>query len=202
MTQLANRTKRILLAAILLSIVLLLACSQQEKAPGTASKERFPDSILEKATIKMTSSGIKQAVIYADTLFVFQKEDSVSARNVKVDFYDETGAYQSTLTAKMGLVRQKQQTFSVWGNVVAQNDTSKLETESLHWNSKLNLITTDDFVRFQRNGDVITGYGLEADNKLQNVRILHNVKGSIKEVPKSEQELDSLEKTKGEGAPP
>ena len=150
----------------------------------------------------MTTSGLRQAVIYADTLFVFQKEDSISARNVKVDFYDDRGAYQSTLTAKQGLVRQKLQSFSVWGNVIVQNDTSRLETESLHWNSKLNLITTDDFVRFQRNGDIITGYGMEADNKLQNVKILHNVKGSIKEIPKSEQELDSLEKPKGGETPP
>jgi LPS export ABC transporter protein LptC len=183
------------------SLLSILACSQQEKAPGTSSKEKIPDSVLEKATVIMTTSGLKQAVIYADTFFVFQKEDSISARNVKVDFYDDKGAYQSTLTAKLGLVRQKQQTFSVWDNVIVQNDTSKLETESLHWNSKLNLITTDDFVRFQRNGDIITGYGLEADNKLQNVRILHNVKGKIKEIPKSEQELDSLEKPKGAALP-
>ena len=193
---------RIIILSFTAAVVSLISCTQQEKAPGPPSKDKIPDSILEKATVVMTTSGMKQAVIYADTLYVFQKEDSISARNVKVDFYNDQGQFQSTLTAKTGLVRQKQQSFSVWGNVVVQNDTSRLETESLRWDSRQNLITTNDFVKFQRNNDVITGYGMEADNKLQNVRILRDVKGKIKEIPKSEKELDSLEMSKPGGPPP
>jgi LPS export ABC transporter protein LptC len=180
----------------------VIACSQQEKTHGPTPKGKIPDSILEKATIVMTSFGIKQAVVYAETLYVFQTEDSVSAREVKVDFYDDKGVYQSTLTAKLGLVRQKQESFWVWGDVVVQNDTSRLDTQSLHWDSKRNLITTDDFVKFQRGEDIVTGDGLETDNKLQNVRILRNVKGRIKEIPKSEEQLDSLETPKSKESTP
>jgi LPS export ABC transporter protein LptC len=156
---------------------------------------KIPDSVMEKATIIMTSSGMRQAVIYADTLYVFEKEDSTTAYNIKVDFFNEQGIYQSTLTALKGLVRQKQQVFSVWGNVVVANDTSRLETQSLNWDTKRNLITSNDFVRFQRSNDVITGYGLEADSKLDNVRILRDVSGKVNNIPQNEGELDSLDKT-------
>ncbi len=142
----------------------------------------------------MTSSGQRQAVIYADTLYVFEKEDSTSAHNLKVMFYNSQGQYQSTLTAKSGLVRQKIQKFNVWGDVVVQNDTSRLDTQSLNWDAKRNLITTDDYVRFQRGKDIITGYGLETDSRLDNVKILSNVQGQMHQIPSSERELDSLDK--------
>jgi LPS export ABC transporter protein LptC len=157
---------------------------------------KFPDSILEKATITLTSSGYRQAIINADTLYIFEKQDSTLASNVKINFFNEKGEYQSTLTARQGLVRQKREAFSVWGDVVVQNDTSKLETQSLHWDTHRNLITTDDFVKFTRGGDVITGYGLESDSRLNNVRILRDVKGRITNIPKTEQGLDSLETPK------
>ena len=171
----------------------VMSCSETEKPAEQAPNGRIADSILEKATISMTSGGLKQAVIESDTLYIFEKEDSTSAFNIKVDFFNEQGIYQSTLTARHGLVRQKQKMFSVWGDVVAKNDSARLETQSLNWNSERNLITSDDFIRFERRGDVITGYGLEADSKLENVHILRDVKGRISDIPTSERELDSLE---------
>jgi LPS export ABC transporter protein LptC len=163
--------------------------------------KRIPDSVLERATITMTSDGKRQAVMVADTLYVFEKEDSTLAANIKVDFYNDQGEYQSTLTAKHGLVRQKQETFLVWGDVVAQNDTTRLETQSMRWSSQRNLITTEDYVRLERRGDVVAGYGMEADNKLENVRILRDVSGRISDIPTSEKELDSLDSSPKEGKP-
>lgn len=153
----------------------------------------MPSSILENATIVLTTEGKKDAVIYADTLISFEDEDSTIAKVVKVDFYDENGGYRSTLTSDEGLVRQKKKEFSVWGNVVVENDTARLETQSLHWDPFTRLITTDDFVKFRRGKDIITGNGMEADNRLENVRILHNVRGEFIDVPKSEEELNQLE---------
>lgn len=141
----------------------------------------------------MTSAGKRQALMAADTLFVFEREDSTTAVNVHVDFYNDMGEYQSTLTAKRGLVRQKQQMFSVWGDVVVENDSARIDTQSLYWDSKRNLVTTEDFVNFKRRGDVISGYGLEADSKLENVRILRDVKGRITDIPGSEEELNELD---------
>jgi LPS export ABC transporter protein LptC len=188
---------------IFISVALaFVSCSQSEKTvPQLPVAGKVPDSILQNATIVITSAGLRKALIVADTLFVFEKEDSTAASKIKVDFYNDQGVYQSTLTAMRGLVRQKQQTFFVWGDVVVKNDTSKIESQSLQWDAKRNLITTDDFVRFERRNDIISGYGLEADSKLENVRILRDVKGRLSDVPNSEQELDSLEKPHSKTAP-
>lgn len=171
----------------------ILSCAAQENRSEKTTTEQAPSSILEDATITLTTEGRKDAVIYADTLINFEDKDSTIAKVVKVDFYDEKGDYQSTLTSEEGLVRQKTQEFQVWGNVVVQNDTARLETQSLHYDPNSRLITTDDFVKFRRGHDLLTGYGMVADNRLENVKILKNVKGEFIDVPKNEKELDEIE---------
>ena len=177
-----------------MAAALVISCSSEENRPETTSTtEKVPNSILEDATIVLTTEGKKEAVIYADTLINYEDEDSTIAKDVKVDFYDENGDYSSTLTSKEGLVRQKTNRFSVWGDVVVENDTARLDTQSLFWDPNTRLITTDDFVKLRRGNDVLTGYGMKADNRLENVQILKNVKGEFIDVPKDEKELDELE---------
>lgn len=182
---------------ILLALSMAAACSKIEKQPEEQSDEKIPDSVIQNATVALITEGIKEAVILADTLIVFDREDSTVARGVKVDFYDENGEYRSTLTSKEGLVRQTRRELSVWGDVVVESDSSRLETESLNWDPDRRLITTDDFVKLHRGNDIVTGYGMEADSKLEHVRVLRDVKGSITDIPQSEEELDELEGGKG-----
>jgi LPS export ABC transporter protein LptC len=174
-----------------------VACNQTSKQVEQSAAGKIPDSIMENAIITMTSAGLRRAVVIADTLYIFEKEDSSTAVVLKIDFYSDSGLYQSTLIADRGLVRQKQESFSVWGDVVVYNDSSRLNSQSLNWDAKRNLITTNDFVHFERRNDIITGYGLEADSRLENVRILRDVKGRITDVPQSQEELDSLDKAEG-----
>ena len=178
---------------IFLVLTTAAACSKTERQPEEPLDEKIPDSVIQNAAIALTSEGLKEAVIFADTLTVFDREDSTIAVGVKVDFYDENGDYRSTLTSKEGLVRQTRREFWVRGDVVVVSDSSRLETESLKWDPVQKLITTDDFVRLHRGKDIITGYGMEADSRLENVRILRDVKGSITDIPQSEEELDELE---------
>lgn len=90
-------------------------------------------------------------------------------------------------------MRQKVKEFSVWGHVVVENDTARLDTQSLRWDPVSRLITTDDYVKFRRGKDIIRGYGMEADNRLENVKILRDVQGEIIDVPRTEEELDEIE---------
>jgi LPS export ABC transporter protein LptC len=170
-----------------------LSCGSQENGSEKTSNESAPSSILEDATITLTTEGRKDAVIFADTLISFEETDSTIAKVVKVIFYDENGDYRSTLTSREGLVRQKTKEFLVWGDVVVENDTAKLETQSLLWDPSTRLITTDDFVKFRRGNDLLTGYGMRADNRLENVKILKDVRGEFIDVPKTEEELDEVE---------
>jgi hypothetical protein len=50
-----------------------------------------------------------------------------------------------------------------------------LETESLIWVNELEEIHTEDFVRFIKENDVLTGFGFRSDPELKNVTIQRDV---------------------------
>jgi LPS export ABC transporter protein LptC len=94
--------------------------------------------------------------------------------------------------ADSGRIQEKKQKFEALGDVVVTTDEGiKLQTESLRWDPQVNKIVTDDFVTITKDQNVITGYGLEADQQLKHLIIKKQVKGKISDV--SEEGLkDSL----------
>jgi LPS export ABC transporter protein LptC len=95
----------------------------------------------------------------------------------------EGNKVQSVLTAKFAVVNYLGRNVTARSNVVlVTSDRSRLYTSSLTWDDARKLLRTDDFVRIVRdNGDVITGYGLEMDQKAQEIVIKHRVKGKFRE---------------------
>jgi len=176
-----------LLIKLGLGILLLLsACGKEEpKAPQLPLD--VPDQVIENTTITFTEQGVKSAVIYAKHLEVYEKKDLRKTKGVRVDFYNEEGNHTSALVADSGLIREKRQNVEALGNVVVTTEEGiKLETASLRWDPQKRKIVTDDFVKITKKKDVITGYGLEADEELKHFVIKKSVKGKITEIPEED----------------
>ena len=162
---------------------MISACGKEEpKAPQFPMD--IPDQVMENTTITFTEQGIKSAVIYAKHLAVYERLDLKKARGVRVDFYDQEGNHTSVLVADSGLIQEKRQNLEALGNVVVTTEEGiKLETSSLRWDPQKRKIVTDDFVKITKKKDVVTGYGLEADEALKHLVIKKRVKGKITEIP-------------------
>ena len=67
------------------------------------------------------------------------------------------------------------------GDVVVRNSEGLvLRTETLMWDNGKEKLLTEDFVTITRaNGDVIRGYGLEADRNLERAVIKRLVRGEF-----------------------
>jgi LPS export ABC transporter protein LptC len=64
-------------------------------------------------------------------------------------------------------------------NVVAvTKDNDTLKTELLYWDEKKDKIYSDQFVKFIRKEQIITGIGFESDLQMKNWKII-NVKGTV-----------------------
>jgi len=164
---------------IILGIILFLRCGEDQKMEKKLTKD-LPDQVIENATMVFTVNGKKSTVIKAKSIFKWVDKDFTKAKTLEVDFYDTLGEHTSHLTADSGWVWEKRQNLEVLGNVfVVTDDGIKLETESLKWDPKINKITTDDFVKITKGKDIMTGYGLEADQNLRNFKIKRWVKGEI-----------------------
>lgn len=187
------------LAVLCLLISLLVFGCQTNSPPEVEKAEvRLPDSELEEATIIFTIQGVRRMLLKADYIARYEKEDSTTARVVHADFYDEEGKHSSVLTSDFGVIKENSKELWVSGEVVVISDEGvKLETETLRWDPNIDRILTDDFVKVTREEDILTGYGLEADQELKNIKIKREVKGVLREAP-SREELEKMEEEKPE----
>lgn len=179
--------KRIIPLIFLIGLSLIFSC-KVESPRKIQTPTTFPDQVVENTTMFFTVNGVRSAEIKVKHLEKYEKEDLSRGKGIYADIYDHDGKHVSTLQADSGWIKEKRQELMVMGNVVVKTDQGMiLETQSLSWNPKTNKVTTEDFVKITKGKDVITGYGLEADQGLQEFRIKKEVKGKIKEVPKEEE---------------
>lgn len=163
---------------------LAAACGQSDIGSGghatvidTSSR---PDSDTREAVIYQTYRGQVTTKIIAERIRTFESADSTMAYVLDVDMFDSLGQVTSKLTGDSGLVRERSDRLDVFGNVVVVTaDSTRLETDYLFRDPATGRIQTDAFVRITRDGDVITGWGLDADERLSQIKILRQVSGTL-----------------------
>ena len=103
---------------------------------------------------------------------------------IRVEFFDDAMRIKSTLTAKTATRYQDK------GEVIARDSVvlttikqEKLETEELIWDEKTEKVRTEKFVKVTKPGEVIYGYGLEANQDFSYWKIT---------VPKGRIKVDQL----------
>jgi LPS export ABC transporter protein LptC len=167
---------------------MFVACGENDeiKAPGagTADADSIairPDQQFRDAQIFLYDKDRVTTDIKAGYIEKYDKQDSTLAWKLEVIFFDSTGARKSRLVSDSGLIREEVNIMDVYGHVrIINNDSAKLFSTHLNYNSAYNLITTDSFVVIIPGvGDTVQGYGFEADPKLGNWSLKRQVSGSM-----------------------
>ena len=173
--------------------LLLAGCSSDNRnlsnLPAGADSLARPDSEVSGARIYLYDKGQVTSEIYSAKIIKFEEKDSTAAYQLDIDIYDSTGNVSTRIVGDSGFIRETKGLLNIFGNVVVDTDDStRLETEYLWWDSNTDRIKTDAFVRITRADDVITGWGLDADNRLKDFRILSQVSGTITDPEKLQDE--------------
>lgn len=83
---------------------------------------------------------------------------------VRIDFLEPDLSVKSTLTAKTAVRHQEKGRIISRDSVVLETvKQEKLETEELIWDEKTAKVYTEKFVKVTKPGEIIYGYGLEAE---------------------------------------
>lgn len=144
-----------------------------------------PDQVTTNAHIYLYSGGHQTTDLLADTIWQFTKLDSAIATNLLVEFFDTTGTRISTLTAKEGYIREKDNYLAVSGSVVViGEDSVRLETEYLEWDGIKDSVVTDSFVTIIEKSDTLMSYGFQSDPQLRDIIFKHKVSGRVTDVEK------------------
>jgi LPS export ABC transporter protein LptC len=130
-----------------------------------------PDQVVENGEHIITAQGVKKAVLVAEQLYFYNDDGKVYGDTIQVSFFDESGEFQSMLTALEGEMSQRSDDMIARGNVVVRGSDSRIVTEELHYDPQRNLVSSDKPTEIFQQGNVIRGSGVESDPALTNIRI-------------------------------
>jgi LPS export ABC transporter protein LptC len=129
------------------------------------------DQVMIGVRMFMTNQGVRQALLEADTAFVFESTGNTELRKVKITFYTTTGTQSSVLTADEGTYRGRQGNMEGRGNVVVvRDDGARLTTESLTYDQNSNEVKTDAPYVFIQGDRRAEGVGFVSDPNFRDLR--------------------------------
>jgi LPS export ABC transporter protein LptC len=155
-------------------------CGKQEGGMPGGSGTR-PDQEIDGFTLTQTREGQRVWSLRAANALVYDDADRVEMTDLRLDFFDEKGDPQSTLTADEGTLSRRTNDMEATGNVVVYAaDGTVLTTERLTWNEMTGKIESDQRVTVTKGRDVMKGVGVEADPDLKNIRVKSRFKAYVR----------------------
>ena len=173
------------IAATLLAVLLSApadGCRRQPKATPSAVEVRVPDQEARDFTLTESLEGRKNWTLHAVYAAMYNNQNLVDARTVRIEFFDKDGKKFSTLLADEGRVYQRSNDLEARGHVRVTTESGIfMETDSLRWQNARGKIVSDGFVRVTRQHDVVTGYGFESDPSLDHFTLRQEVRAEVRD---------------------
>jgi LPS export ABC transporter protein LptC len=173
---------RVLRIAVLVAAVMsaVAGCSGDSTQQGSVDSTEVPDEVVTDFTTAETDSGTVAWKLTAPEAFKYNSKQLFLMDNPRIEFYDELGNLQTTLTSDKGEYFQASRDMLAYGNVVVVSvEGDVLETDSLRYVTADDQIVSDSRVKITRGRNVTTGIGLRCDHKLNSVEILKDVEAII-----------------------
>ena len=172
-------TSRLLRAQVFAAGLLLGACTDSPPGmvvdPELAAMEA--DYIIFGLTNFLTRQGIREAVVEADTAFVFQDSTVVLLRgNVRLTAYnEELGTEKALVTSDRGRLNTATNELFAEGNAVLliRADGRRIESYELHYIPDSDLIRSDSATVMYDGDAIIEGTSFTSDLNFDNVVILN-----------------------------
>jgi LPS export ABC transporter protein LptC len=162
--------------------ILYLSCGEIDNSEQSISARDIPDQEFTDFTTYESDSGVVQWILEAPIARIYHERKLLVTMQPRITFFNEYGETTSVLTADKGEYQQVSHDLTALGNVVVTSRQGyMLETESLVWVNEMEEIHTEDFVRFIKENDILTGYGFRSDPELQNVTIHRDVEAFLRD---------------------
>jgi len=158
----------------------VLGCGGGPRMSSVPDTGELPDQEVSDFEATETDQGTTQWKMYARSAATYRSRNTVIARGLRIDFYDEKGQRSSTLTSREGEMNDMTHDMTARGDVVIQTtEGTRMTTDQLRFHNKIQRIQTESFVRVDRRGDVLTGYGFDSDPQLKDFQFKRQVKATV-----------------------
>jgi len=147
--------------------IMLASCVNDiDKIKQITFKSTDPEQKTEELYVLQTEGGFPQFRLYAPLAEAYSKPEQVTKfkEGIKVEFFDDEGKPESTLTGLYGEINETKGTMRVLDSVQLHNPqrNQTMYTEALYWDQKDSLIFTDKMVMIKSPTELIYGKGIRA----------------------------------------
>lgn len=157
---------------VLASVLAVTACNKPTtvRATQASAAADSADHVMMDVHTTLTSSGVRQAVLDADTAFVYENTGRTIVKKVTLTFFTTEGVQQSVLNADSGWYDTRSGNMEAHGNVVVVRvDGSRLTTTKLLYEPQKNLVSTDQPYTYTEGDRRVQGNGFTSDPSFKNV---------------------------------
>ncbi|HET6350406.1 MAG TPA: LPS export ABC transporter periplasmic protein LptC [Candidatus Krumholzibacteria bacterium] len=167
---------------VVLMAVVGVGCAKKNPASAPKPGTQSPDETITQFVTQETDSGRVQWKLAAPRALRYNARNVFMLDSPTIEFFDDMGNLQTTLTAKNGEYSLLTHDMLAYGDVVATSTKGEvLETDTLRYLNETDKIVSDSHVKLTRGRDVITGIGMECDHTLDSVDIKRNMRARIVE---------------------
>ena len=178
----ALRPRFFVAVALLSALVAAAGCERQRSAGPAGSTGELPDQEVSDFALTETDVGTPLWKLHAKYAATYSARNLVTARSIRIDFYDEKGVPTSVLTAREGEINDRSRDMVAKGEVrLVTTDGTRLFTEELRFLNREQkiIVPVTQLVRVQRGDDVLTGYGFESDPQLRHYEFKKQVHATV-----------------------
>lgn len=181
-----NKLSVLHIAAMCGLVAMLGACDEPTNTNVAAPEllEIEADNIIYGMTSFLTSSGVREARVEADTALVFADSAKLFLRQMELVLYHEDGRTRATVTALRGEMNTNTDAMLARGDVilVVAEDGRRITTSELNYDPQRDRIWSDSAtVQVMADGRVTEGTAFESDLEFQNIRI-ENPRGAVGDI--------------------
>ncbi len=152
-----------------------MSCSNRVEEKNANTREGLPDQESWKVTITLTDHGTIRSIVRSGHLEKYDdKQFILLDQRVNSDFFNEEENHTTNLKSELAEIEEGNDFMRAMGNVIVVSDSGvTLYTDTLVWDSKEELIYTEDNVMLTtEKGDTLYGIGFESDIAMENWRII------------------------------
>ena len=158
--------------AMVMFILLSVACSGRKKIVGEAITERDSLPIMETKGVStlISDSGIIRYRLQAEDWRVFDKKKPpywAFEEGGYLETFDTLFQMEANIKADTAYYYEKQKLWKLMGNVVIRNlKGEKFNTELLYWDQNTEKVYSDRFIRIEQPDRIITGRGFDSNQQM------------------------------------
>ena len=176
-----HRFRRPFLAALACAALMSSGCGRVSQVGPASRTGELPDQEVSDFVLTETDQGHPEWTLYARYAATYSARNTITVRALRVDFFDDAGARSSELTAREGEINQINRNMTARGSVVLQTtEGTRMSTEQLVFLNRERLVVSDQWVRVERAGDVLTGYGFQSDPNLRHFEFKRQVTATVR----------------------